>query len=189
METTSLFSELIKTDNIHFRNVKIGDPIELIEQIEGIPTEIKEYSNPFYRYSFEIGEMEEISLYYNYDKEERLVNQITLHFIHYPDHYWKKAGHNDPMEFWNLLNNSQLQPYSTIFTNTVNDLVAFFTRTLNQEPVISSKIDGAFDSPHQNYKALYWNVQEQYILSIQTYVDDSIDDNVKNTLILRMIGS
>lgn len=186
MENTSLLKEIIKTDSIHFRNVKIGDTMELVEQIEGPPTEIKEYSNPFYRYFFEIGEMEEINLYYNYNMVEKLVDEINLYFIHYPDHYWKKEGNTDPIEFWSLLNNNQLQPYSTVFTNTVKNIVALFTNTLNQEPTISSETNGVFDLPHQNYKVYKWIINEQYYLSIQTYIDDSIDNNVKNTMILRM---
>lgn len=188
MENTSLIQELIKTNTVYFRDIQIGDSMEHVEQIEGTPSDINEYTNPFYRYFFEIGEMEEMTLYYNYTKEEKLVKEIKLFFIHYPDHYWKKAGHDDPIEFWNLLNNNQLQPYSTVFTNTVNDVVAFFTNTLNQEPIISSETNGVFDAPHQNYKVLRWTIDEQYYLSIQTYVDDSIDNNVKNTLILRIVS-
>lgn len=184
MENTSLINDIITANSIHFRNIKIGDTIELVEQIEGAPTEIKEYSNPFYRYYFEIGEMEEITLYYNI--KEKLVDEISLHFIHYPDHYWKKEGNSDPAEFWNLLNNNQLKPYSTVFTNTVENILDFFTNTLHQKPTLSSELSGAFDLPHQNYKLYKWTIDELYYLSIQTYIDDSIDNNVKNTMILRM---
>ncbi|MGL4596327.1 MAG: hypothetical protein ACRCYO_02290 [Bacteroidia bacterium] len=185
MENQSLFNELIKTNSINFRNIKIGDAMSIVEQIEGQPEEIKEYSNPFYRYYFEIGEMEEITVYYNYEKDEKCVKEISLYLIHYPDHYWKKEGHSDTLEFWNLLHQNQLQPFSTVFTNTVTEVIAFFTKTLNQEPTQSSEYSVPFDAPHQNYKQYRWMHNEQYLF-IQTYIDDSIDDNVKNTMILSL---
>lgn len=188
METTSLIHDLINTGTIHFRNIKVGDSLELVEQIEGAPTEIQEYSNPFYRYFFEIGEMEEITVYYNYNLEDRLVHTISLYLFHYPDHYWKKAGNTDPIEFWNLLNNNQLQPYSTVFSDTLKDVIAFFTKTLNEEPTSSSEKNGVFDEPYQNYKVFRWNVDE-YNLSIQTYIDDSVYEQVKNTMIITISGS
>jgi hypothetical protein len=187
MENTSLINDIIKTNAIYFRNIKIGDSMALVEQIEGTPTEIKEYDNPFYSYYFEIGEMEEITIYYSYNMQQKVVDELNLHFIHYPEYYWKKEGNSDPIEFWNLLNNNQLQPYSTVFTNTVNDIIAFFTNILHHEPTISSEINGVFDLQHHNYKLYTWTVSEQCYLSIQTYIDDSIDNNIKNTMILRIV--
>ncbi len=185
MENTSLLNDIVKTNSIHFRNIKIGDAMTVVEQLEGQPEEIKEYSNPFYRYYFEVGEMEELTIYYNYAKDEKRVNEITLHLIHYPDHYWKKEGHQDATVFWNLLQNNKLQSFSNVFTNTVTDVVAFFTHTLNQEPIQSIENSTPFHAPHQNYKLYHWTHNGQY-LSIQTYIDDSNEDNVKNMLIVRL---
>ena len=61
--------------------------MELVLEKEGTPKEMNEYSNPFYHYFFEIGEMEELNIYYNYEISDKLVKQLNLHFIHYPDHY------------------------------------------------------------------------------------------------------
>ena len=99
MKETSLFQEIIKTDTLFFRSIKIGDSIDLVEEIEGPPNEIKEYSNPFYRYFFEIGEMEELLVYYGYRLEEKKVEEVSVYLTHYPDYYWKKAGGIDEIEF------------------------------------------------------------------------------------------
>lgn len=65
-------------------------------------------------------------------------------------------------------------------------VIAFCTKILNKEPIITSEINGAFDSLHQNYKTVKWIVNNQFYLSIQTYIDDSVDNNIKNTMILRI---
>lgn len=158
METTTLIKDIIKANTIYFRDIKIGSLMELVLEKEGTPTEIKEYSNPFYHYFFEIGEMEELNIYYNYEKSKKSVNEIRLHFIHYPEYYWKKEGNTDPIEFWNLLNKNQLQPFSKVFLNTVQDVLSFFSTLLNKEPTLLTKPNAPFDAPHNDYKVYKWTV-------------------------------
>lgn len=183
METLSLIQDIVKTNTIDFRGVPIGSPMDLVLEKEGTPAEINEYANPFYRYFLEIGEMEELTVYYNYELEKKQVKHIALHLIHYPDHYWKEAGNSDPSEFWDLLNKNQLQPFSEVFYETVQDLISFFTTLFNQEPVFSTKDAVPFDEPHNAFKSYTWT-DDTHHLNLRTYVDDKIDNNVKNTMIL-----
>ncbi|MNJ89103.1 hypothetical protein D3C87_66640 [compost metagenome] len=185
METLSLIQDIIKSKTVDFRGVPIGSPMDLVLEKEGTPTQINEYSNPFYHYFLEIGEMEELNIYYNYELAEKRVKNVSLYFIHYPDHYWKQAGNSDPIEFWDLLNTNQLQSFSQVFYNTLRDIISFFTTLLNQEPVLSSEYAVPFDAPHNAYQTYKWTGDSHY-LTIQTYVDDSIDNNVRNTLILTL---
>jgi|GEM_PF-6399687 len=185
MQTPSLLQNILQTNTIHFRDIPLGSPLELVLEKEGTPTEIKEYSNPFYHYFIEIGEMEELNIYYNYETTGRLVKEISLYFIHYPDHYWKQAGNSDPVAFWDLLQTNQLQPFSEVFYNTVHDVLAAFTTLFKQEPEVSAKPAVPFDALHHAYKSYTWTDDVHY-LNMQTYVDDSIDDNVRNTMILKL---
>lgn len=186
MKETSLFQDIIKTDTLFFRSIKIGDSIDLVNEIEGPPNEIKEYSNPFCKYFFEIGEMEELVVYYGYRLEERKVEEITVHLTHYPDYYWKNAGGIDEIEFWNFLINNQLQPFSEIFTNTVNQIITHFERILNLAPTLSNENSGPFNQPQNEYKNYQWLVNGQYYFSVTTYIDDKDEKNVKNTMIIKL---
>lgn len=44
-------------------------------------------SNPFWRYDREIGEMEELTIYYEFMAGEERVESCTLHFASFPNHY------------------------------------------------------------------------------------------------------
>lgn len=178
-----LFNEVIKTNDIHFRGIQIGENIENVINIEGTPTEEKRYSNPFLSYFYEVGEMEEIKVYYNFLEDSNEVIEIKLFFISYPDYYWKNEGGEDYTEFTNLLVNNAIQKYSEAFQSTVNEIINHFKVLFNEEPTISTT-DQVYNLPYQNYKSNAWVFKDKYRLSVTTYIDDLIDTNVKNTMIV-----
>lgn len=181
MSTTSLINDIIKAPGINFRGIALGEPISEVEKKEGPYTEKKLYSNPFLKYFFEIGEMEEISIYYNFEEKDEQVKWITLHFIHYPDHYWTKEGNTDITDFWMLFEKNEIQAYSHVFTDTVSDVVKHFTDVFKKEPVIDKK-DPIFKEACHNYNSYNWEVENDLRLSVTTYADDSDGRAVKNTM-------
>jgi len=185
MATENLFDEIIKTNDIHFRGIKIGDDINDVITKEGTPTEEKRYSNPFLSYFYEVGETEEILVYYNFLEDTNKVTEIKLFFISYPDFYWKKDGGNNYVEFTNLLENNKIQKYSEIFLDTLHKIIDHFTTIFKSSPTIKIH-DEVFNLPYQNFKAYAWEYEEIYRLSVITYIDDTVDENVKNTLIISL---
>ncbi|WP_374175091.1 hypothetical protein [Flavobacterium tructae] len=181
MTDMEIFNEIIKTNDIHFRGIKIGDDISEVLQKEGTPNEENTYTNPFLKYSSKLGETEEITIYYNFIEGIRKVTEIKLFLISYPDLYWKKEGGVDYMLFTNLLENNNIQKYSATFLDTLNKIVDHFTLVFGAPPTIKTK-DSVFNLPYQNYKSYAWIYKELYRLSVITYIDDTIDLNVKNTL-------
>ncbi len=181
MDTTSLINDIIKEPGINFRGIALGDPISKVETKEGPYAEKKLYSNPFLRYDAEIGEMEEIRLYYNFEEADELVKEITLHFIHYPDFYWTKEGNTDINAFWMLFEKNEIQSYSQLFTNTVSDVVRHFTDAFNKEPIVV-KDDSVFNQDYHNYICYIWDIENELRLSVMTYADDSDTQSIKNTM-------
>ncbi|MFD1604389.1 hypothetical protein ACFSJW_13350 [Flavobacterium artemisiae] len=183
MADNELFNEIIKTNDIFFRGIKIGDTINDVRQKEGTPTEENLYNNPFLSYFYEVGEMEEITVYYNFIESTSKVTQISLYFISYPDFYWKKEGSENYQEFSDMLVNNKIQKYSKVFLHTLDKIVAHFTALFNEAPSLEKNSD-PFNQPYQNYKSYSWTYKNEYRLSVISYIDDSIDMNVKNTLII-----
>jgi hypothetical protein len=178
----SLFSEIIKTRSIHFRNVQPGDTSARVKEVEGNECEEKLNSNPCYRYFFEVGEMEEVVVYYNFDTAVQFVTEITVFFIHYPDHYWRKAGNTDLGEFENAVNKGSLPGYcNEVFEQTYNEVMQFFRELISSAPSVSLK-DGAFNKPHQQFNSNLWELENDRWLSVMRYVDDTDFQNVRNTM-------
>lgn len=183
MAASDLFDEIIKTNDIFFTGIKIGDDIDETLQKKGKPARDKRLSNPYLRYFYEVGEMEEITIYYNFTESTNKVTQIRLYLISYPDFYWKKEGGKDYQGFSDLLQSNQIQPYSEVFLNTLNRIIAHFTNIFNKPPALENDSD-PFNEPYQNYKSYSWSYEEKYRLSVTFYIDDSVDQNVKNTMII-----
>jgi hypothetical protein len=177
MET--LFNDIIKNDSIYFRGIHLGDPISKVIDVEGESFEANVYSNPYYKYFFEVGEMEEITIYYKFNAQEKCVEDIELIFIQYPDYYWKKEGHTNETDFFNLLQNNQLQAYSALFLNTRHQLINHFTAIFKKEPSVVKK-DVVFDQAYQNFTVCSWEIENELRFSIMCYIDDRIENNVKN---------
>ena len=72
-----------------------------------------------------------------------------------------------------------------MFIDTVQDAIAFFSDLLDKEPTISTEGSVPFDAPHNDFKIYRWTV---YYLTIRTYVDDSIDHNIKNVMIVKLVS-
>ncbi len=181
MNTMSLINDIIKEPGINFRGIALGAPISTVETKEGPYAEKKLYSNPFLKYDAEIGEMEEIRLYYNFEEADELVKEIILHFIHYPDFYWTKEGHQDINAFWMLFEKNEIQVYSQVFTNTVSDVVKHFTDAFNKEPALV-KDDSIFNQDYHNFRCYAWDIENELRLSVMTYADDSDTLSIKNTM-------
>jgi len=178
--TTSLINEIIKEPGIYFRGIALGDLISKAEKKEGHYAEKKLYSNPFIRYDFEIGEMEEMFLYYNFLESDELVNEITLHFIHYPDYYWKKEG-NSMNDFHQLVFEKHQIPSSQVFEDTLKDVIIHFTEAFKKEPSIITT-DSVFKEAYHNYRCYRWEIENDVRLSVMTYCDDSDTSTMKNTM-------
>lgn len=185
MTDMKLFNEIIKTNDIHFRGIKVGDDINDVIKKEGTPTQEKRYSTPFLSYFYEIGEMEEILLYYNFIEDTNKITEIKLFFFSYPDFYWKKEGGVDYQEFTNLLENNKIQKYSEVFIDTLNEIINHFTVLFDAPPTLTTS-DFVFNLPYQNYRCYDWIYKELYRLSVISYIDDTIDLNVKNTLVISL---
>lgn len=180
MDTTSLINDIIKAPGINFRGIALGDPISDVEKKEGGYTEKKLYSNPFLKYFFEVGEMEEISIYYNFEEADEKVKWITLHFIHYPDYYWKKEGHSMD-DFHSLVFEKHQIPASQLFTDTLNDVVGHFTKAFKKKPSIITK-DSVFREAYHNYRCYKWDIENDLRLSVMVYCDDNDPQTMKNTM-------
>lgn len=181
MTSTSLINDIIKETGIHFRGIALGAPLSEVEEKEGPYAEKKLYSNPFIRYFIEIGEMEELTIYYDFLEADELVKEMTVFLIHYPDHYWTKEGHSNMSDFWIRFDKNELQAYSTLFHDTVNDLVKHFTDVFQKEPAIDTK-DSFFKEPYNNFKCYTWAIEHEHRLTILVYADDSDGRTVKNTM-------
>ncbi|MGL5888955.1 MAG: hypothetical protein ACRC3B_03680 [Bacteroidia bacterium] len=178
----NLIAEIIKSTNINFRNTQLGDTPQRVKEIEGNECEENAYSNPFYRYLFEVGEMEEVIVYYNFDADITAVKEITVYFIHYPDHYWKKAGNTDLNEFYDGINNKSLPDYcNEIFEQTMKEVLTFFQELIPNAPVVSLS-DAAFNEPYHNFSSYQWKLDNDHWLSVARYVDDADERNIKNTM-------
>ena len=90
------------------------------------------------------------------------------------------------LNFWDFLNNNQLQPFSETFTNTVNQIISHFERILNLAPTVSSENSVPFNQPQNEFKKYQWLLDGQYYFSVTTYIDDKDDKNVKNTMIINL---
>lgn len=78
------------------------------------------------------------------------------------------------------MNTGGLAPYSRAFQQTLDDVLAHFATVFGRAPETTTRGGRPFGAPHNQYKINTWKTDE-ILLSVMQYVDDSIDDAVKNT--------
>lgn len=111
-----------------------------------------------------------------------MVDEITLYFTRYPDYYWKKVHGEPGVEFDQRLQADELQDYSRAYLATLDDVVKHFTRVFGREPGIQRR-DGVFSAPHPSFAVQACVHEEKQVrLSVMTCVDDTIWNDVKNTM-------
>jgi len=166
------FNDIIKEKSISFRGVTIGDDLKIVENKEGSNFKKKIGSLSHYKYFFEVGEMEEIILYYGFDKSDEKVDRIKLLFKMYPEYYWRKNDGKDLIDFFTLLENNCLQKYLKPINGVYDEVIKHFTNLLG-EP-IEEMSDSVYNKSYQNFKRSFW-VENNLRLTITSYLDDSND--------------
>lgn len=180
MKTNSLLHEIFKKNALFFREIKLESSREEIIKLEGNNFEENTFSNPYLKFFYEIGEMEEVQIYYHLDSNTQLLREIEVFFVSYPDYYWKKEGESDYLSFIQKMENKELEKYSVVFNATFDDLLHFCKNEFGEESEISHK-DAAFSKPYHEFVKHSWVVENTYRLTIMKYVDDYDYNNIKNT--------
>jgi len=182
---------IIKTDNIFFRGLTFEASKKSIESKEGANFKNKSGGSlPHYEYFFEVGEVEEIVLYYGFDANNSKLNRINLLFYSFPDYYWRKKGGNNLSEFNKLIYNEKIQEFSLIYNKVTLSILEIFTKSLGQPEI--EKGNNVFNKRYQNYTTYIWEkhnpINDKLTrLTITKYLDDTVFDDVK--LILNILLS
>ncbi|MCF6350619.1 MAG: hypothetical protein L3J23_06250 [Flavobacteriaceae bacterium] len=165
-----IFNDIIKEESILFRGVNIGDNLKTVEHKEGNNFKKKIGSLSHYKYYFEVGETEDLILYYGFNKEVKKVDRIKLLFKAYPKYYWKKDGGKELFDFFGLIENNNLKKYLKTFNLVYNEVIKHFTDLLGKPKVETS--DSVFNKPYQNFSKSFW-VKNKLRLTITSYLDDN----------------
>ncbi|MBL4663572.1 MAG: hypothetical protein JKY22_08470 [Flavobacteriaceae bacterium] len=160
---------IIKAEGINFRGVTIGSNMEAIEAREGNPFDKDDGSLPHYRYTYKLGEAEEITLYYNFYPSSLEMYKIELILKSYPGYYWRLSGGTDDSVFFQQKIENKLQPFLQDFTRVKEYIIGHFIDALG-DPKIDQK-DIVFNKPYQNFAKYSW-VKDGMRLIVVTYLDD-----------------
>lgn len=167
---------ILKEKGFHFRGVALGDSLDKVEALEGLDYEEVTGSLPHYEYYEELGEAEEIQWYYNYDAATKKVVEIQLFFYSYPKIYWEGKQEQD---FWNLVQQGQLDNLSPIFLAIKKKVVQELTQQLGQAKI--STQDTVFNQAHHCFEKWMWHSQQENLV-VTSYVDDSVSSSTKQVL-------
>lgn len=170
----SFFEEIIKNKSIEFRGVPLGASLEEVQDEE-------QDFDDFYQknaghmshleYLFEVGEAEEITLYYGFDDQKLSegVDRIDLYLKAYPKIYWREKKGTVGIEFYQAVQQNKIQPYAKPFLETQEALINFYNDLLGS-PTINNK-EALFPKAHQNYRCYTW-IKGNLGLSLTSYLDD-----------------
>lgn len=182
----SLFNATIKAEGISFRGVNIGDSLDTIVLKEGKLYKDRGGILPNYKYFFELGEMEELTLVYAYHEDTKNIYNLELRLKTYPKYYWEENGGMNEVDFYQKVNSKALDTYVPHFINFKDKIIAHFENQLGSPEV--DKKDFVFKHPHQNFLKHTWTIEERH-LSIMSYVNDLNSYNGSVTMELVIILS
>lgn len=167
-----IYDDIIRQPGFFFRGVPLGASLLEVSFHEGEDYEAVEGSLSHYEYYFEVGDMEEVLLYYDYKKEEKIVTAIHLILKAYPKIYWKDEGGAKEQEFFQLVQEQQLAPYSTAFLTTKDQVINQLTNSLGT-PLITEK-DSVYSQAHQQFQKYAWKGKDGLTLTVSSYLDDLV---------------
>ncbi|HHC80437.1 MAG TPA: hypothetical protein ENK46_11185 [Flavobacteriia bacterium] len=178
-----IVNTIVKTNSIFFRGITFNDTKKTIELREGSNfTNKSGGSLPHYEYCFEVGEVEEINLYYGFNVTNEKLDRINLFFYSFPDYYWRKKGGNNLSEFNKLMYNNLIHEFSVIYLEVVTAILEIFTKNLGRPSI--EKGNNVFKEDYQDYTTYIWKQKnesnnKQTRLSLTKYLDDTVFDDVK----------
>ncbi len=178
------YKEIIKKEDLFFRNIKLGASILEVESIEGTEYLKKNGNNPSLYYSSEIGEIETIDLYFGLDTEEK-VNRVKLMFYTEPDFYNEKITEEDFSTFEKKFHENNIEQSLKEPNNLLKSILNMFSNELG-EPLEEHK-DEVFKEIYHDFKRWIWFKEGDDIplrLSLTSYLDDSDGQSIKWVLSL-----
>lgn len=167
----SFFKDIIKNKSIEFRGVALGSDLEEIKAREGDNFRKKNGSLAHYRYSFELGEAEEVSLTYGYLSPDTSggIKEITLILESFPLVYWNKAEQGNDGAFFRKMQANEIQDYAKSFLKTKAEIIEFYDNLLGPAEVQTK--NSQFRKKYQNYELRFW-IKDNLRLFLMTYLND-----------------
>ena len=184
-----IFNTIIRSNNIFYRGLNLGATKKEIEAKEGFNYINKSgVSKPHYKYFYEVGEVEEINIYYGFSPKNEKLSNITLYFFSFPDYYWRKKGGKNIAHFNKLMYDEQISEFSAIFDEVTKMVLDIFVSELGAPKI--HREHNVFNKGYQHYIAYSWNIENETSnkrtnLLLIKYLDDSIFDDVK--LIMKLL--
>lgn len=176
------YHEIIKKENLFFRNLKLGSSISEVESIEGTKYLKKKGSNPSLYYNWETGKIETIDLYFGVDTDEK-VNRVKLMFYTEPDFYHEEKTGEDFAAFEKRFYANNIEESLIVPNNLLKRILTMFSNKLGV-PLEEHK-DEIFKKSYHNFKRWIWFKEDDGIplrLSLTSYLDDSDGSSIKWTL-------
>jgi len=167
--TKKLFNKIIKNKTITFRGLDIGVDLAEVEKIEGSDFKKKIGSLSNYKYFYEVGEMEDLTIYYGFNPKDEKVDYIKLILETYPKFYWSEAGGTDILDFITLVESGDLEKYLILFDSVLEKIIIHFTNLLGDAKIETK--DEVFSQSHHKFKRYIW-ISNDYYLTVTTYIDD-----------------
>lgn len=174
---------ILKEKGFHFRGIALGDSLDKVEALEGVDYEEVTGSLPHYEYYEEVGEAEEIQGYYKYEAATKKVVEIQLFFYFYPKIYWEGKQEQD---FWNLVQQGQLESLSPIFEEVKDKVVQELTHQLG--PPKTSTQDTVFSPTPPSFEKWVWQSPQENLV-VTSYVDDKTTSSIRQVLRLALSSS
>ena len=116
--------------------------------------------------------MEEYTIYYGLS--ESRVEEITLHFVSFPAHYWKQKHGELGADYDAAVEAGALADSSQAFLATRDDVVRHFTKVFGRDPVLERKSPGVFGKKHHQFINHVWADESMNVrLYVMSYVDDA----------------
>ncbi|MFK7796703.1 MAG: hypothetical protein AB8E82_04560 [Aureispira sp.] len=170
---------------VFFTVPALGDSTDLLEQDSNFSK--KEGHNPHYRYSQELGEAEDIMLYYGYDANSQQINRITLIFESILNIYSDALHGNDGLLDQALQqNNTQL--YTIIPHQVCMQFIDYCNSKLLAAPVQYSNGDGLFDQAHHQFRCYTWQAPSGATLRLMQYIDDRVWNRINAFVKVELVG-
>lgn len=164
--------------DVFFHKPLLQASIEVLDNQTATTYFKKGGDRPHYELNKELGEAEEITVYYGYPKGGSTINNITLIFQSLLDIYYENLQGKDGL-LEQALRTDQAQQYTLVADQVFSNVLDWFKLQLG-EPIVDEKNEhGLFEEPHHQYQLYKWELegnsgQKPSILFLMKYIDDRI---------------
>lgn len=166
--------DIVKGEHIEFRGIPLGASLE---EVQGKEQDFDDFYQKnsghmsHLEYLFEVGDAEEITLYYGFDEEKIAagIDRIDLYLKAYPKVSWKKEKGAVGTAFYQSVEQNKIGAYARPFLETQQALIHFYNDLLGS-PRINNK-EALFPKDYQNFMRYTWD-KGTLGLSLTSYLDD-----------------